>query len=124
MFWVSRGGIFFGTYEVTGGVLLLGGEDTTLALSGVQGALALDDSLAGGHTGATVLAADLGGSGPVIHFCGCMWCLRVEWCGLIVEGERWIMTKARVRLGGWDLYCTEASREWERGESRAKPFMV
>lgn len=54
------------TYSVARSILLLRTDDQTLTLSGVQGALALDDGLAGGDT-ATVLAADLSDVVPVAH---------------------------------------------------------
>jgi len=54
------------TYDVTGGVLLLGCENTARALGGVQSALALDNSLAGGSAAAG-LAANLGDGVPIVH---------------------------------------------------------
>lgn len=56
------------TYDIASGVLLLGCEDTARALGGVQGALALDDSLTGATGAAAGLAADLGDGVPVFHF--------------------------------------------------------
>lgn len=55
------------TYDVTGGVLLLG-DDTARALGSVQGTLALDDDLAGLSACSAELAANLGGAFPVRHF--------------------------------------------------------
>ena len=55
------------TYEVSGGVLLLG-DKTARALGSVQGTLALDDDLAGLSACSAELAADLGGAFPVRHF--------------------------------------------------------
>lgn len=60
------------TYCVASGVLLLRPDHQALALRGIEGALALDDGLAGcGTTGATSLAADLGDGVPVAHCVGC-----------------------------------------------------
>lgn len=56
------------TYDVAGGVFLLSGEDTAGTLGGVQGALALDNGLAGATSAAAGLAADLGDGVPVFHF--------------------------------------------------------
>lgn len=55
------------TYSVTSGVLLLGSDDETLALSGVQSTLALDDGLADGRA-TTVLASNARDGVPVAHF--------------------------------------------------------
>jgi hypothetical protein len=64
---------------VGSGELLLSGNDTTAALSGVQSAVSLDDSLARASSAATGLAADLGNLIPVRHD-GC------EMCGLWLRG--------------------------------------
>lgn len=55
------------TYNVTGGVLLLG-INVTGALGSVQGTLALDNGLAGLSASSAELAADLSGAFPVRHF--------------------------------------------------------
>ena len=62
------------TYTSVGGrVLLVGRDDGSAALSGVQSRLALDDSLAGPGGATTGAATDLGDRVPVVH---------VEvWCG-------------------------------------------
>jgi hypothetical protein len=57
----------FWTYDVTSGIFLLG-DNATGTLGSVQGALALDDGLAGGGASSAELAADLGGGFPVRHF--------------------------------------------------------
>jgi len=63
---------------VGGSELLLGGNDTTATLSGVQSALSLDDGLARAGSTATGLAANLGDLVPVRH-CECEMCVV---CGL------------------------------------------
>ena len=63
------------TYGIARSILLLRADDQTLTLGGVQGALALDDGLAGGGT-ATVLAADLSDAVPVAH-CEGGWLIRL-----------------------------------------------
>jgi hypothetical protein len=58
---------------VGGSELLLGGNDTTAALSGVEGTVSLDDGLARASSAATGLAANLGDLVPVRHG-GCDMC--------------------------------------------------
>ena len=64
---------------VGGSELLLGGNDTTAALSGIEGAVSLDDGLARAGSATTGLAANLGDLVPVRHD-GC------EICGVCVVG--------------------------------------
>lgn len=58
------------TYSIASGVLLLSSDNKTLALSGIQSALALDDSLTGSSAASTVLASNAGSRVPIIHFEG------------------------------------------------------
>lgn len=60
------------TYGVGAGVLLLGSDDATAALGGVQCALALDDGLAGASGSATGARSNLGDRVPVLHLVGCV----------------------------------------------------
>ena len=53
-------------YSVGRGVLLLGGEDCTAALGGVECGFALDDRLAGTRCGATSTATNLGDGIPFL----------------------------------------------------------
>jgi hypothetical protein len=87
-----RGGWGRWTY-VGSSELLLGGNDTTAALSGVQGAVALDDSLARAGSAATGLAANLGDLVPVRHG-------EYEMCGVWLEGcvERCVVVRLYGRL--------------------------
>lgn len=55
------------TYTVTSSILLLSTDNKTLTLGGVQGALTLDDGLAGGRA-TTVLGSNARNRVPLAHF--------------------------------------------------------
>ena len=62
-----EGQIKWYTYSVTSSILLLGTDNETLALGGVQGALTLDDGLAGGRA-TSVSGSNARNGVPVAHF--------------------------------------------------------
>ena len=73
---------------VCGGVLLVGAEDGTAALSGVQSTLALHGGLTVGARSTDGLA-DLGDLVPVAH---CEGVVRGCWWGVLrVVGMRWLL---------------------------------
>lgn len=67
------------TYGIACGVLLLRADNGAAAHGLVQGALALDNGLAGATASSADLAANLGDGFPVLRHVG-GWCCRVVTC--------------------------------------------
>jgi hypothetical protein len=57
------------TYRVGGSILLLGADDTTLSLSGIESGLATDDSLTLCGAGSSNTATNLGNGIPIVGHC-------------------------------------------------------